>query len=302
MDAKKGVSLFPGPVARWRGGVGGVMGGCSVYAGPPVDGARPLTVGDATARAAFAAAAPASALSIKWAFWTWAPEHPFPTWEALLKAALYVDPVHAELLKLLSARVYRAVPAPGAGTGHVRTSRVALPGGGETTVRVYSPRSAGGVPESVGELPIRLAVSRCRLVERTPTHVLATLARGGVVALWGTAAEVRAGSEGTDGLGVGVVATEVHYFVRHKMGLASRLMCQALVVKVFTSAAVPTRPVCPTPPHTARGCGGREGGGHPACQGGEVPTPSRPPRHSCPTPSPFPRPGWGSRPRCRWRC
>jgi hypothetical protein len=207
----------------------------------------------ALAAALLAAAAPASALSVAWGGWAWTAEKPFPPWEQLLRAAVYHDPVHAELLKLLSARVYRAVAAPGGSTGHVRTSRVALPDGGEATVRVYSPRSAGGVPESVGELPLRLAVSRCRLVERTPAHVLATLARGGVVALWGTAAEVRAGSEGTDGLGVGVVATEIHYLVRHKMGLASRLMCQALVVKVFVSAAAPTRPVClpsPSSPHT----------------------------------------------------
>ena len=222
---------------------------------------------DATARAAFARAAPVTALTIKWGAWSWSPEHPFPQWEALLRAPLYHDPVHAGLLKLLSAHVYKVVAAPGGATGHVRTSRVPLPEGGQATLRVYSPRSAGGVPESVGDLPIRLAVSRCRLTARTPSHVLATLAAGGVVALWGTAAEVRAGSEGTADLGVGVETVELHYLVRHKMGLASRLTCQALIIRVCVSAAAPIRQVCPPlpplpspSPHGARGRGWRAGG------------------------------------------
>jgi hypothetical protein len=132
-------------------------------------------------------------------------------------------------------------------------SRIARPGDSEITVRLYSPRSASGVPESVADLKIRLAVSRCRLMERTPAHVLGTLARGGVVALWGTAAEVRAGSEGTEELGVGLVSTEVQYYVRTQMQPGSRLMCTAYVVKVFSSAGAPTRPVCHSPPTVAGG-------------------------------------------------
>ena len=202
-----------------------------------------FAVRDSTARAAFARAATTSALTIKWGAWCWSPEHPSPTWEALLRAPVYHDPLHGGLLKLLTALVFQAVSAPGGASGHVRTSRVALPEGGQATLRVYSPRAAGGVPESVGDLPIRLAVSRCRLTARTPSHVLATLAAGGVVALWGTAAEVRAGSEGMTDLGVGVEAVEVHYLVRHKLGLASRLMCQSLVVRVMVTSAAPIRQV-----------------------------------------------------------
>ena len=118
---------FPASLARgWRAFDWGVI----PPSPSPADGACPPAVADVTARAAFAAAAPASALAVKWGAWSWTPEHPFPAWEALLRAPLYHDPVHAELLKLLSARVYRAVAAPGGATGHVRTSRVALLDGG----------------------------------------------------------------------------------------------------------------------------------------------------------------------------
>ena len=89
---------------------------------------------------------------------------------------------------------------------------------------------------------VRLAVHRCRALVRAPDHVASALAGGAMVALWGSAQEVRQAAEGLEDVGIAVVSADMHYFVRQRLG-GSRLQCSALVIRVLSAVSAPLRPV-----------------------------------------------------------
>ena len=112
--------LLPVPPCGAVAGVvwcGGVRVGWVATAGaspPQRRHSPPLhSVADANLRASFSAAAPDAALKISWAFWTWSPARPYPEWTAVLAAPLYQEAEYAGLRKVLMARLFRAVAAPG---------------------------------------------------------------------------------------------------------------------------------------------------------------------------------------------
>jgi hypothetical protein len=200
-------------------------------------------VTDLNLRAAFSAAASDAALRINWGSWTWRADRPFPDWGMVLEAPLYKDEQYSGLRQSLLGRKFRAVAAP-AGSADVLNVRVQRGmGDPHSTVRVYCPRTTRSVPGSVEDLPVRLAIHRCRPLGRAPEHVMAAVAGGGAAVLWGTAAELRAPTEQMNDVG-NVESVDVAYFIRQRV-VGSKLPCLNLVLRVITLAGAHWPPVCP---------------------------------------------------------
>ena len=167
---------------------------------------------DEEAKANWASTLTVEALGFNPGTWKPSDEQPYPEWTMLEQARLYNEAKYAAVLEQMQRPPLRPVLISDE-HGEVRGLQQ-----GDHPVRMFA--HGATVPDGVRQLRFKLVLHHAQTLSRLTPFACAALSAGAMVAVWGTAHDVRLTCDTLHELGTNLRSVTVYYFVRGLAGHA----------------------------------------------------------------------------------